>query len=203
MKKVAPDLVGSKFGRLSVIERNGSSKGKEALWKCKCDCGGTAIVSTNDLRRGHTKSCGCLQIERTMKISTKHGMSKDNLFFSWNMMKSRCFRKSDKHFNDYGNRGITVCDEWKNSFQAFYDYVSQLQHFGEEGYSLDRINNDGNYEPGNVKWSTMTEQCRNRRNNIIVNVDGKNITLPELSEITGVNYNTLYSRYKKGIFKAV
>lgn len=78
-------------------------------------------------------------------------------------MRNRCFKTSHKNYKDYGGRGITVCKEWNESFQAFYDYVSQLPHFGEEGYSLDRIDNDGNYEPSNVKWSTWNEQANNRR----------------------------------------
>ena len=82
----------------------------------------------------------------------------------WKDMKKRCFNTNCKAFEDYGGRGITVCQEWQDSFETFYGYVSQLPHFGEPGYSLDRINNDGNYEPGNVKWSTCKEQNNNRRN---------------------------------------
>lgn len=94
---------------------------------------------------------------------TSHHMSETKIYRVWQSMKSRCTRKTDKNFKDYGGRGITVCDEWMNDFQSFYDCVSHLPHFGEEGYSLDRINNEGNYEPGNVKWSTPYEQVHNRR----------------------------------------
>ena len=92
-----------------------------------------------------------------------HGMSKTSLYNAWRGMRSRCSLQTCRSYKDYGNRGIQVCEEWKNDFQAFYDYVSQLPHFGEKGYSLDRINNEGNYEPGNVKWSTSKEQANNRR----------------------------------------
>lgn len=199
MRKNAPDLVGNKFGRLTVIERHGISKSKKALWKCICDCGGFAIVTTQDLKNGHTKSCGCLKIEEVKKRSKTHGMSNNNLFFVWFAIKDRCFNQNNKKYKHYGGRGITVCDEWKNDFQAFYDYVSQLPHFDEEGYSIDRINNNGNYEPGNVRWATKTEQANNRNNTIVLTIDKETHTLPEWSRILGVKYNTLYYRYKNNI----
>lgn len=95
--------------------------------------------------------------------NTTHGMSEMPLYNVWRGMRSRCFLKTSKSYKNYGGRGIKVCDEWKENFQAFYDYVSQLPHFEEKGYSLDRIDNDGNYEPDNVKWSTRKEQANNRR----------------------------------------
>ena len=92
-----------------------------------------------------------------------HGMEGTKIYYIWQAMKKRCGNPNCENYRNYGGRGIAVCDEWKNNFQAFYDYVSQLPHFGEEGYSLDRINNDGNYEPDNVKWSTRLEQRHNQR----------------------------------------
>lgn len=94
----------------------------------------------------------------------KHGLIHHRLYRIWGCMKTRCLNPKDEHFPLYGGRGITICDEWKDDFQAFYDYVSLLPHFGEKGYSLDRINNDGNYEPDNVRWATATEQANNKRN---------------------------------------
>ena len=90
-------------------------------------------------------------------------MTKSNIYYVWSQMKNRCNNPKYKKYCDYGGRGIKVCDEWENSFQAFYEYVSQLPHYGEEGYSIDRINNDGNYEPGNVRWATKLEQRHNQR----------------------------------------
>lgn len=97
------------------------------------------------------------------KGKTTHHKSNEKIYQVWQGMRKRCFYKSHKNYDCYGGRGITVCEEWNNSFQAFYEYVSELPHYGKKGYSLDRIDNDGNYEPGNVRWATQKEQCNNRR----------------------------------------
>lgn len=156
------DLTGQRFGRLVVIERAENIKGK-CFWKCRCDCGKQLIVSANHLRMHNTFSCGCYQKDMTSNARKKTGMSSKRIYFIWSAMKQRCFNPKYKQYADYGGRGITVCDKWKDDFQTFYDYVSQLPHFGEEGFSIDRINNDGNYEPGNVRWATKSEQNKNQR----------------------------------------
>lgn len=164
------NLKEKRFGRLVVLEQAEGKKNGCLLWKCKCDCGNEVVVPSGKLTSGRKRSCGCLQTETASKIASSgnnrrtHGMKRTKIYSIWNTMKFRCFNENAPNFNNYGGRGITVCDEWKDDFQSFYDYVSKLPHFGEDGYSLDRINNDGNYEPGNVKWSTRTEQNRNRRN---------------------------------------
>lgn len=157
----ALDLVGQRFGRLTVIERCGSRYGR-ASWRCRCDCGNEIIATSGNLVE-RTRSCGCYQKDRAKESQTLHGMAHTKINFIWIAMKQRCSNPKNQGFKNYGGRGIKVCQEWQDSFEAFYDYVSQLPHFGEPGYSLDRINNDGNYEPGNVKWSTKTEQNQNRR----------------------------------------
>ena len=157
------DLTGKKFGRLTAVKKVGRNKQGNAIWECACDCGGTCTVRSIDLRNGNTNSCGCYRSKLSTERVSKHGMAGTKMHDLWVNMKHRCFCKTDKRYKNYGGRGITVCEEWKDDFQAFYDYVSQLPHFGEKGYSLDRINNDGNYEPNNVKWSTPKEQANNRR----------------------------------------
>ena len=161
MKRI--DLTSQRFGRLVVAEKSHTDSNKKVVWKCVCECGNIAFVRTHDLITGHTQSCGCFQREMTSKASKRHGMRHTKIYHTWLDMKDRCFNERNKRFFDWGGRGITVCDEWKNSFQAFYDHVSQLPHFGEEGYSIDRINNDENYEPGNVRWATVKEQNNNKR----------------------------------------
>lgn len=164
------NLKGLRFGRLVVVEQTEFRNRGSVLWKCRCDCGNELIAPSSKLAYGRKQSCGCLRIEtskRTAKTGNNrrtHGMKHTKLYQVWNMIKYRCHSPKYPQWKDYGGRGIAICEEWSNSFQAFYDYVSQLPHFGEEGYSIDRINNDGNYEPGNVRWATRTEQNRNRRN---------------------------------------
>lgn len=156
------DLTGRRFGRLVVVKRS-KNNGKLPMWLCKCDCGKEIDVCGCNLRTKHTRSCGCVRKETTAKRSIKHGMSKNPLFGAWNTMRQRCLNPKNHKYKNYGGRGIKVCQEWQDSFQAFYDHVSQLPHFGENGYSLDRIKNDGNYEPNNVRWASDTEQANNRR----------------------------------------
>lgn len=197
------DLTGQRFERLVVIERANNTKKGQARWLCRCDCGKICVVDGAHLRHGKIKSCGCLSKENTINRSTKHGMKKranpNILYYTWQNIKRRCLTPSNTHYHEYGERGITICDEWRDDFEAFYNYVSKLEHFGEDGYTLDRINNNGNYEPGNVRWATRKEQTRNRRSTIKVKYCGELISLKEAAERSGLNYDALRERYRKGL----
>lgn len=158
------EMLGKRFGRLVVISEFPQRKNNQILWVCKCDCGNTTNpIYGAHLRNGETKSCGCIPTGGAYRIV--HGHRHERIYSVWRGIKIRCLNTNSKHYKDYGGRGITVCEEWKDSFQTFYDYVSKLAHFGEKGYSIDRINNDGNYEPGNVRWATAKEQANNKRRN--------------------------------------
>jgi len=157
------DISGQRFGKLTVQEWAGRSTGRKALWNCLCDCGKTSTATGNQLRSGKTKSCGCLRAEEARSRMT-HGQAgptrRTSLYNRWILMRRRCNNPSAADYPRYGGRGIRVCAEWQKSFEAFAAYVGDPPG---QGYSIDRINNDGNYEPGNVRWATASEQAFNRR----------------------------------------
>lgn len=195
-------LTGKRFGRLTVDDFAWLNEQHHAVWKCICDCGKTCFVDGVLLRSNRTKSCGCLRrdsaVERGKKQVAMRPANEKKVRRAWNNMLWRCFDENSKNFSDYGGRGITVCDKWATSFAAFYEHVSTLPHFGEEGYSLDRIDNNGNYEPGNVRWAQMKTQSRNRRSNVVVEYNGEKICLKEAAERSGIKYMTLFQRYHRG-----
>lgn len=191
------DLTGQRFGRLIVIERI-ENRGEKVCWRCRCDCGNECSATSNHLTRGDVKSCGCLSAEFCGKYNIHHGMAGTKIYRAWQDMKSRCFSAKNKNYKYYGGRGITVYSEWIDDFQSFYDYVSQLEHFGEKGYSLDRIDNNGNYEPGNLRWADQKTQSRNTRQNIFVEYKGSKITVTDASNLSGINRETLRCRMNRG-----
>ena len=156
------ELSRMRFGRLTVLSRSDNIKGKTA-WLCKCDCGNKIVVSANNLTKNNTLSCGCYRSEQVRKACRIHGDSGTSMYYRWQGIKARCLNPKSNVYKYYGARGISICDEWKNDFNAFLTYVSKLPHYGEKGRSIDRINNNGNYEPGNVRWATQSEQVKNSR----------------------------------------
>lgn len=187
-EKNAKDLLGARFGRLVVIEKtNRRTSGRHVIWRCKCDCGNECFVQSNSLTTNKTKSCGCLIIGRVT-----HHQSGTKLYDVWCAAKARCNNPKNKNYKHYGGRGIKVCDEWENSFQAFYEWA--MANGYKEGLSIDRIDNDGNYEPANCRWVTQEEQCNNRRTSHKLTYEGETHTITEWSKITGIKRKIISQR---------
>lgn len=185
------DLVGNKFGKLTVLRQYGSKNGKR-FWMCLCDCGNTSIVSTNQLTSGHTKSCGC-SVGRPCGKSP--GWKGTIVYSRWQAMKKRCYQVGTAGFENYGGRGIKVCDEWKDNPSAFCEWA--LANGFSEELTLDRIDVNGDYSPENCRWVTRTEQARNKRNNRLIEHNGEKITVAEYCEKTGVNSGTVSWRLNR------
>lgn len=184
------DLTGRSFGRWTVIGFGYKSRFGELLWNCKCECGREKAVKAAILRKGESTSCGCLHREAV----TTHGMSNTRTFKSWDTMKQRCFNSNAPDFDRYGGRGIKVCERWRTSFSAF------LEDMGErpEGYTLDRIDNEGDYELDNCKWSTGSEQQQNTRVSIWLTIGGETRPLKEWAKVACVGISSLRRRYHAG-----
>lgn len=200
MKKInrVIDLTGQQFGRLTAIKRVGNGKHGESRWLFKCSCGNMHIAYGRSVRSGNTQSCGCLNRERLLKRLTKHGLSKTRIYSIFQGMYQRCYDKNNKHFKDYGARGINICDEWLSGFKNFYDWA--MNNGYTDQLSIDRIDNNKGYSPNNCRWVTSATQVRNTRRNIIVNIDGERKTVAEWAAKLGVSPYTIYSKIKrKGI----
>lgn len=186
--------VGDKFNFLTVagppIVRESKTGKRENYYLCQCDCGGTTSARSSELKRGSVKSCGCLSIKVGRERQTTHGKSKSRIYRIWENMKKRCNNPLCPSYKFYGAKGVTVCSKWE-TFMGFYEDV------GEPPYpsaTLDRIHTKGNYEPGNVRWASPTEQQRNRSNNRRFYYGGENLTAAEWAEKLGISSKTMASR---------
>ena len=193
---VPKDYTGMKFGLLTAIELTDKRRKSNCIWICRCDCGNICEKVIADLRKavkkGQTPSCGCLFSKHHAEAATHHGHARHPIQRIWAGMKQRCYSEKARSFPNYGGRGIKVCDRWLNDFEAFYQDMIDTW---KPGLSLDRIDNDGDYSPENCRWVDTKTQCRNKRNNRLVN----GMTVTEFAEKCGVDRGTIYARIRRGV----
>ncbi len=194
------NLIGNRYGYYTVIgqaeTRHKGTKNSVCYWVCRCDCGNIREVSTSNLTKGHSKSCGCYNRKRAVETNTSHGLSKTRLYHEWNHMKYRCFNPKSKAYNNYGGRGIKVCDEWRHDFEAFYKW--SMENGYRDDLTIDRIDVNKGYSPENCRWADATTQARNTRKNVFLTYKGERRTVSEWAEITGIKVATLYARHHSG-----
>lgn len=189
------DLTGRRFGRLIVLAYAGKRGASRHFWLCRCDCGKERVVRGSHMIQGRTGSCGCLSRELSIARSTKHSMSYSAEWGIWSGMKKRCYNESDQAYPNYGGRGIRVYDRWLESFENF---LADMGTRPSKRHSLERRNNNGNYEPSNVYWATRRQQNRNKRNNRLITHNGLTLTLSEWAEQIGISPGTLKMRLRMG-----
>lgn len=192
------DLSGRKFGQLTVVRRGKTIKrnngGTIPYWVCICDCGKQVEIVGGDLKSGRTQSCGCYQREAARKYHTKHNMCGTRLHGIWLDMKRRCRNNKRPCYGRYGGRGITICDEW-NEFIPFKNWA--LLNGYADNLTIDRIDNDGDYEPDNCRWVTMEIQANNNSKNRILEYEGETHTMAEWAKILNISYSTIRCRVKR------
>lgn len=204
MHKNTKDLTGKAFGKLTVLYATDKRICGRVVWHCRCSCkDATEVdVSSKELLNGDTKSCGCLHREITIKRNFVHGNSKDRIYRIWKSMKIRCEYPNTDIYKYYGARGIKICDRWHN-FAAFKEdmyksYQEHVEKYGEKDTTIDRIDVNGDYEPSNCRWATLSQQARNTRC-LSIEYNGVTHTLHDWQDICGIDMNTLRDRYTKGL----
>ena len=186
------DLTGKKYGRLFVAEHIGlvGGKHKKHAYRCICDCGNEKTIIGESLVSGNTSSCGCVRKEKTKEKNLVHGCSGNSMYNVWKSMKGRCFNHKNKGYDNYGGRGISVCEEW-NDYSNFHEDMASTY---ESGLTLDRIDNNGDYCKDNCRWVPLRTQMRNQRRTIRVEWDGNSVSLRDLCEQKNLNFHMVKNR---------
>ena len=194
------ELIGQKFGLLTVIEKSKQNSKRGRFWVCHCECGNTKEkpVRTSHLTKARVISCGCVSKYNRAHFGDRwktHGCPNKKLYWVWSAMKGRCLNKSNKQYKDYGERGIDICVEWIN-YEHFYKWA--IENGYKQGLTIDRLDNDKGYNPSNCRWADNFQQSQNRRSNHFVTHEGQTKTLAEWGRDFGIKENTLYTRLKRG-----
>ncbi len=205
--RIKVDLQGQIFGKLTILEYAGRDKHGEAQWLCQCQCerGNETVVRGSDLRRGKTNSCGCFNRERASEthqtlIGSHTGARSHPLYTTWRHLNDRVLNSGSDAYNNYGGRGITICQRWRrdmpNGFKNFCEDVESVLGPKPAGHTIDRVDNSLGYGPANVRWSSAREQSRNTRRNIWVVYRSERMVLPAFAERVGIKRNTLGERIR-------
>jgi hypothetical protein len=198
------DIIGKKFNRLTVLEFVGTDKYGNTKFLCECDCGNRKVLLGSKVKGGRTKSCGCLHSETARNNTKKHLSSHTKLYSVYAHILSRCFCKTNKNYHNYGGRGITVCEEWadkEKGFDKFKEWAYQNGYDENAKFgncTIDRINNDGNYEPSNCRWADIKTQANNKRQNHLITFNGKTQNVTQWATELGFTNSTLFNRIRKG-----
>lgn len=193
------DLMGRKFGRLTVIKR-AENNGTRATWLCKCDCGNELTVIGKNLRNGNTKSCGCYQQDKARETQTRHKGRNTRLYGVWACMIQRCTNPNNDSYKRYGARGIKVCDDWLDfgKFQEWAMANGYNPNAKRNECTLDRINNNSNYQPDNCRWINIQKQCQNTRKNHNITINGETHCISEWARIYNIKREIIKDRIKRG-----
>jgi hypothetical protein len=189
------ELVGKRFGRLTVTEFKGIRNG-HGYWQCRCDCGNSIISKGTLLKKGAIKSCGCYRKDIGKEKNRTHGLSGTRPYYVWKDIIRRCYDETRPEYKNYGGRGIKMCDEWLKSVENFCKWAEESGY--EKGLTIERRGNDGNYEPTNCEWVSMKAQLNNNRRNHLIEINGVLKTIAQWSDDTGIKYDTLWARVSKG-----
>ena len=193
------DLIGHRYGRLTVVTISEPTAKGKPQWVCRCDCGNEHVASASNLRNGTVRSCGCLRSESARRASSMrrtHGLTGSRLERIWKGMCTRCYNRRSLAFAYYGDRGIVICDEWLMNRAAFFNWA--LSSGYRDWFSIDRINNDGPYSPENCRWVNAIEQANNTRRNRVIEHGGMRLTLAQWAKRAGISTGLLWWRLESG-----
>lgn len=195
------DLTGKKFSGWLVVSFNGvieyGERGLKSRWLCQCDCGKMSVVNGSSLTTGNSKSCGCVNRLNMAKKNKTHGLSGTDHYRRWQGMLNRCGNENSASYKNYGGRGITVCERWL----TYTNFISDMGYPPTSLHSLERINNNADYQPSNCKWATRSEQSKNKRSNRIISFNGITKTLKEWALEIGIDQSSLRERLEKWSIK--
>lgn len=189
--------INEKYNKLTIIAIDGKYKNRKIKYKCQCDCGNITYSDISSLKNGNTKSCGCLKSGYIKNLNKKHNESKTRLYRIWVGIKNRCYNPKAYSYKNYGGRGITMCDEWKNNYENFREWANKNGY--QDYLSIERKNYNGNYCPENCEWATAYVQSNNTRRNRFLTINGITRTISQWANESNISSHTIRRRIKKGI----